>query len=264
MKPQYRDPNKRFLLYGSGAALIVIGMLLGGAGVDRARADQNGSSAPYAATDQWLQPGSGNTLPAVANYEDESGKLGVLNTSGLVETKSHPFFTPLGTNGRACVTCHQPADAMSISVRTIRARWDATKGRDPLFAPVDGSNCPDLPQDQESSHSLLLNRGLLRVFLPWPPRAADGSSVKPEFTIEVIRDPTGCNNSAQYGLHSPTPLISVYRRPRVAANAKYFTFSAGVFSPKQLAMPMGTDPDTGKPVGMNMMADARALTHARR
>lgn len=259
MRPQYRDPRKPLLLCGVGVAFI-IGIVLGGAGLDRARADQNGSAAPYAGSGQWLQPGGGATLPAAGNYENESGKLGVLNTSGPVDTRNHPFFSPLGTNGRACVTCHQPADAMSISVRTIRARWAATKGRDPLFAPVDGSNCPDLPQDRESSHSLLLNRGLFRVFLPWPPRAADGSPVKPEFKIEAIRDPTGCNNSPKYGLHSAAPMVSVYRRPRVAANAKYFTFSAGLFSPKQLAMPMAVDPETGKAVGMNMMADARALT----
>src|SRR5581483_6183706 len=214
----------------------------------------------YAAGPEWWQPGSGKALPASVHYQDESGELGVLNTSGPIDTRNHPFFTPLGTNGRACITCHQPANAMSISVQTIRERWTATKGKDPLFDPVDGSNCPDLPQDQESAHSLLLNRGLIRVFLPWPPRAADGSAMKPEFQIEVIRDPTGCNNSPKYGLHSANPMVSVYRRPRVAANLKYVTYGGGLFSPKQLAMPMGIDPDTGKPVGMNLMSDARELT----
>jgi len=35
---------------------------------------------------------------------------------------------------------------------------------------------------------MLLDRGLIRVFLPWPPRAVDGSVIAPEFEIEVIRD----------------------------------------------------------------------------
>ena len=32
---------------------------------------------------------------------------------------------------------------MSISLRNINARFRATRGTDPLFAPVDGANCPD-------------------------------------------------------------------------------------------------------------------------
>ena len=39
-----------------------------------------------------------------------------------IDTQGHPFFTPLGSNGRACVTCHQPAHAMSVSAaRPARA-----------------------------------------------------------------------------------------------------------------------------------------------
>ena len=77
---------------------------------------------------------------------------------------------------------------MSVSVESIREHWRATQGRDPIFAAIDGSNNPSLPQGEASSHSLLLNRGLFRVGMPWPP-----SGVTPEFTIEVVRDPTGVN-----------------------------------------------------------------------
>ena len=80
---------------------------------------------------------------------------------------------------------------MSVSVETIRERWRATNGKDPIFAAVDGSNNPSLPQDQASSHSLLLDRGLFRVAMPWPP-----TGVTPEFAIEVVRDPTGVNRDA--------------------------------------------------------------------
>ena len=89
---------------------------------------------------------------------------------------------------------------MGLAAETARRRWEETGGKDPLFAAVDGANCPSLPQDQRASHSLLLDRGLFRIFLPWPPRAADGTPLRPEFTIEVVRDPTGCNTDAVYGL----------------------------------------------------------------
>jgi hypothetical protein len=114
----------------------------------------------------WWQPGSGQTLGASADYDDAVGKVGLLNADGAVDTKGHPFFEPIGSNGRACVTCHQPANAMSSSAAAIRARWEATQGKDPLFAAVDGSNCPSAPQALESSHSLLLRHGLFRIFLP--------------------------------------------------------------------------------------------------
>ena len=217
-----------------------------------------------AAGAQWWEPGDGRTLPASVAYTNEHGRLGILNTDGAVDSRGHPFFEAIGTNGRACVTCHQPADGMSLSVDTIRARWEATQGSDPLFAAIDGANCPDLPRGDRASHSLLLDRGLVRVFLPWPPLGRDGRPMDPEFTLEIVRDATGCNTDAQYGLSSATPTVSVYRRPRPVANLKYVTaagFGVGPFSWKD-SQPAMRDPATGKLVNMNMMADAREPTLA--
>jgi hypothetical protein len=167
----------------------------------------------------WWDAGDGAILPVEEEYDNPTGQLTILNTTGFIHTKDHAFFEPLGTNGRACVTCHQPSNAMSLSVASARSRWTAAHQKDPLFAAIDGSNCPDLPQEARSSHSLLLDRGLFRIALPLPAQA--------EFRIEVVRDPTGCNKGKT---------ISVYRRPRVAANLKHIV--AG-------------------PTGMSFMADSR-------
>jgi len=102
----------------------------------------------------------------------------------------------LGSNGRACITCHQPSNAMSVSAAALRQRWTETGGRDPVFAAVDGSNCPSLPQAAMASHSLTINRGLFRIAMAWPP-----PSLQPDFTIEVVKDPTGCNTDSEYGLN---------------------------------------------------------------
>jgi hypothetical protein len=181
------------------------------------------SGRSYGGNQVWWNAGDGGILPWEEDYDDPTGQLTILNTTGFIHTKNHAFFEPLGVNGRACVTCHQPSNAMSLSAAAARTRWAASHGKDPLFAAVDGSNCPDLPQQSASSHSLLLDRGLIRISLPWPP-----ANVQPEFRLEVLRDPTGCN-------HSPGA-ISVYRRPRVAANLKHVI--AG-------------------PAGMSFMADSR-------
>jgi hypothetical protein len=217
---------------------------------------------PPAGSRGWWSPGDGRVLPATAEYDDPFGKVGILNTDGPVATKGHPFFEAIGRNGRACVTCHQPANAMSISVDAIQARWRDTKGTDPLFAAIDGSNCPSLPQDDPASHSLLLKRGLFRVSLPWPPQSTSGAPIEPEFTIEVVRDPSGCNASPVYGLKSPSPRVSVYRRPRLAANLKYVIadgFGISTFIIKN-GQPAARDPETGRPLQMNMMSDAREVT----
>jgi hypothetical protein len=186
--------------------------------------------AQYPAVSPWWQAGQGTVLPQTQDWQDTTGLLRILNFTGDFQTQGHPFFTPLGTNGRACVTCHQPNASMSISTLMLQQRWDQTQGQDPVFAATDGSNCPILDQTQMSSHSLLLNRGLFRIALPWPPKAADGiSTITPEFQIAVVNDPTGCNTGSQFGLNSQQPTVSVYRRPRVVANVAYLSGAGGMY-----------------------------------
>ncbi len=148
---------------------------------------------------------------------------------------------------------------MSLSVETVDERWRASGGKDPLFAAIDGSNCPSLPQAEAASHSLLLKRGLIRIFLPWPPKSPDGKALKPEFDLEVVSDPTGCNTDPVYGVKSANPQVSVFRRPRVVANMKYVTQGGAPFNIKD-GSPMARDPETGGFVNMNIMADAREPT----
>ena len=222
------------------------------------------AAAQSAPSSAWWAPGQGTPLPGYATYENERGHVGLLNMAGPIDTKGHPFFEPIGTNGRACVSCHQPSDGMALSLRSVRERWTATGGTDPLFAAVDGMNCPNLPAADARSHSLLLERGLFRIALPWPPTRVDGTPIEPEFTIEVVRDPSGCNTDPVYGLRSATPTISVFRRPRPVANTKYTThqnFGVGPFVGKN-GMPTAIDPETGRPTSMNLMADARVPTLA--
>jgi len=228
----------------------------------RALAVVAASLTSAASAAEWWAPGDGRPLPLEARYANPSGALGILNTAGPIDTRGHPFFAPLGSNGRACVTCHQPSDGLSLSVATIRGRWNETGGDDPLFAAIDGRNCPNLAAGDAAAHSLLLTRGLIRIALPWPPRDAAGEPLATEFTLEVVRDPTGCNTHPVHGLASPQPTVSVYRRPRPVANTKYLThhnFGVGPFIAKS-GLPAVRDPDTGEPTSMNMMADARATT----
>ena len=233
--------------------MLLITTLIVSGGIIQAQTENSGQDRSAL----WWSPGDDRPLPAYIEYANDYGRGGILNTSGTIQTSGHPFFEALGSNGRGCVTCHQPADAMSLSVVSIQQRWTDTGGNDPLFAAVDGMNCPNLAKDDPDSHSLLLERGLFRVALPWPPKDVDA-----EFDIEVVRDPTGCNTDPVYGINGQNRQISVYRRPRPAMNIRYVASSGFGISPfigktGQLAL---VNPDTGRPQNMNMMADARVVT----
>ncbi len=213
----------------------------------------------YDAT-RWWAPDRAREFPSAATFPNEHGtlttiRLKELETSALATTE-HPFFAAIGSNGRACITCHQPSDGMSLSISSIRERWERTGGKDPLFAPVDGANCPDAGVGEAASHSLLLEHGLFRIFRPWPPRAIEGAPLEPQFEIEVVRDPTGCNRHPRYGLHSREPMVSVYRRPRPVANVKYLTAVGFPFEPKN-GLPLPIDPQSGQRMSGNLMADGR-------
>jgi hypothetical protein len=144
-----------------------------------------------------------------------------VNSSGLMATYSEngridprgAFFQPLSTNGRSCDTCHKAAEAFSITPPSIRARFERTRGRDPLFAPVDGANCANAKRSSRADHSLLLGHGLIRVAQPVPADA--------EFAISVVHDPYGCAlvSDAKTG----EMVASIYRRPLPTTNIRFLS-----------------------------------------
>ena len=162
-------------------------------------------------------------------FSDPSGGLGTFTTAGSFDT-TNPFFQVLGTNGRSCVTCHMPGDAWSVTPPHIQARFAATNGADPLFRPVDGSNCLNSPgvnnsPPAASAYSLLLNKGLIRIALPIPSNA--------QFTVKVVSDPYGCALTTDAnGLVN----LAMYRRPLPATNLGFL--SAVMFDGRENIMPL--------------------------
>ncbi|MDB6091033.1 MAG: hypothetical protein JWN85_3817 [Gammaproteobacteria bacterium] len=182
------------------------------------------------------QPGrTPTTIPQFSESSDPSGRVATYQPGGATTTAGNAFFTPLGTNGRTCFTCHQPQSGWGMTPQSARAIFFATQGKDPLFAPVDGANCPDaaaaatsLAQKAAASSQLLL-KGNIRVFLPVP--------AQPEYQVRILRDPYGCENSAKYGL--PSGMLSMYRRvlnsTNLTRNAQFGSF-ATVISPQGAIM----------------------------
>jgi cytochrome c peroxidase len=140
--------------------------------------------------------------------DDPSGRVATYQPSGPTVTAGNAFFTSFGTSGRTCFTCHLPQSAWSITPVQATEIFNATQGRDPLFAPVDGMNCPDAANSartlerRAAASSQLLQKGNIRVAIPVPASA--------EYQVRLLRDPYGCNTSSKYGL--PTGMLNMYRR----------------------------------------------------
>ena len=190
-------------------------------------------------------------IPNLKHFQDTTGAVATFTTGGDI-VESNAFFQSLGTNGRSCATCHKADQAMSISAKGVREVFERTHGEDPLFAAVDGANCPTNPSRSRESHSLLLERGLIRIGITMP--------VKPQFTIAVVHDPYGCaiTNDPKTGLMA----ISIYRRPLPTTNLRYL--STVMFDGRETLMPLNNEKTMQNNLNFDLsdQATSAVLTHA--
>src|SRR6266849_814505 len=85
--------------------------------------------------------GDQSFLPNMLPFANPTGVAATFSTVGKVDLTG-PFFQSLGTNGRACVSCHQPSAGWTVTPANVQERFDATGGTDPIFRTNDGSNSP--------------------------------------------------------------------------------------------------------------------------
>ena len=194
---------------------------------------------------------AGVVIPNLKHFQDKTGAVATFNTGGDIN-ENNAFFQSLGTNGRTCATCHQADQAFSISAKGAREVFERTHGEDPLFAAVDGANCPTNTSKDRAAHSLLLERGLIRIGINMP--------VKPQFTIAVVHDPYGCaiTNDPKTGL----PVVSVYRRPLPTTNLRYL--STVMFDGRETLMPLNNAKTMENNLNFDLsdQATSAVLTHA--
>src|SRR5206468_9331513 len=102
-------------------------------------------------------------------FANPTGRSSTFSTTGSVDMTG-PFFQDLGTNGRRCVSCHQPAEGWTVTPAGIQSRFDATEGLDPIFRTNDGANSPVADVStlaaRRTAYSMLLTKGLIRVGVP--------------------------------------------------------------------------------------------------
>ena len=150
---------------------------------------------------------AGGNAPNMFGYIDPTGIFRTYNVNGAIDF-SGPFFQSLGTNGRSCGSCHQPADGWTITPAHVQARFEATHGEDPIFRTNDGSSSPvaDVSSEEarRSAYNMLLTKGLIRVGIGVPANA--------EFELIDVDDPYGYASAAE---------LSLFRRPLPSTNLPF-------------------------------------------
>jgi len=140
---------------------------------------------------------------------DETGIARTVTPTGSIDTRSL-FFQNIGINGRACVSCHVANQGWTITPDGVRKRFDRTKGLDPLFRAVDGSNSPlaDVRTEdaRRRSFSMLLRRGLIRIGI--------GIHAGAEFELAAVDDPYHFASAAE---------LSLFRRPLPTASLSFLS-----------------------------------------
>jgi hypothetical protein len=163
-------------------------------------------------------------IPNLFPFLDPTGLVSTDNVNGRID-QNNAFFQSLGTNGRTCATCHVASDAFGLATTDVQFRYVASRGRDPLFASVDGANCSSGKPGNPADHSLLLQNGVFRIAITLP--------AKPEFTISAVKDPYGCGIVTD---STGAVTVSVYRRPLPTTNLAFL--STVMFDGRETVQPL--------------------------
>ena len=152
---------------------------------------------------------AGPRIADMKEYPNATGTSQSFSSNGSLDTRN-PFFQVLGSNGRSCITCHQPDQGWSVTPSKIQQRFDATDGLDPIFRLNDGSVSPladvSTVNARRQAFSMLLTKGLIRVGIGIPANA--------EFELAAVDDPYGYASSNE---------LSLFRRPLPSTNLRFLT-----------------------------------------
>ena len=136
------------------------------------------------------------------------GKIGTFASAGAIDfSAANPFFASLGSNGRTCGSCHLERAAWSITP-AIAQQIATTTPNDPLFSPVDGSDCPLASNPNPTTASTeLIQRGNIRVEIGIPATA--------DFFLNGFFDPHNCATKPS------ASRLYLFRRPLPSTNLKF-------------------------------------------
>jgi hypothetical protein len=144
-------------------------------------------------------------LPNNLPFPNADGFSATYATDGFVDLDNE-FFTPQGTNGRHCGTCHAPEVGWSMNGQMVTALFLATGGTHPIFAGNFDSDTPTADMSTVEARwksTTMLRQGKFsrKVNLP----------ANRDYDLIAIDDP--------FGVSTPATLFW-FRRPMPTANLR--------------------------------------------
>ena len=147
-------------------------------------------------------------------FPDDTGKIQSATAIQSLDGTNKFFDPSLGTNGQACVTCHQPDQAFTLNVDEIQAAFSSSGGSDPLFRLNDTADRPDADPSAPDTFKLFLDMGIIRIGRPVP--ATADFTVEPQNTLRFGQLPNPNDPQAP-----GKTTLSLFRRPLVNTNVRF-------------------------------------------
>ncbi|MGA8222568.1 MAG: hypothetical protein WB780_13020 [Candidatus Acidiferrales bacterium] len=159
-------------------------------------------------------------------FSDDTGRVQTESSDPSTLNATNPFFdASIGTNGQACVTCHEPQTGITITPPFIRDRFQDTHGTDPLFRANDTANNPFITTHTRDDYSLFLTLGTPRIG-----EKVQQAATPNNFTVVAANDAT----NALFAAPDMFPLstdpqhpgvaggtLSIFRRPLLNVNVNF-------------------------------------------
>jgi cytochrome c peroxidase len=178
------------------------------------------AGAACAVDDQPLEESGQTRQPLLEEYIDSlPNNFPLPNGHGLAASYStttapivaldNNFFTPQGTNGRDCGTCHAAEDGWSIRPSTVTLMFLLSDGMDPLFVNNLDTDTPTCDMSTTASRwdcTTMLRQGLFTRRVA-PPTMRD-------YDVIAAEDPLGVGTTAS---------LWFFRRPLPTSNFKSHT-----------------------------------------
>ena len=185
-----------------GLAVVLLGLASCGA-------DRQGDEDVVATTQPLLEEFI-DSLPNNFPMPNEHGLAASYSTTTApIVSLNNSFFTPQGTNGRDCGTCHAAEDGWSIQPSTVTLMFLLSDGLDPLFVNNLDTDTPTCDMSTRASRwncTTMLRQGLFTRRVA-PPASRD-------YDVIGAADPFGVGTTSS---------LWFFRRPLPTANFKSHT-----------------------------------------
>jgi cytochrome c peroxidase len=163
-------------------------------------------------------------IPNNVPFPNKHGFAATFASTGSVDL-DNVFFTPQGTNGRHCGTCHAPEVGWSMTGPMVTALFLTTGGMHPIFVNHLDTDTPTADMSTREARwnaTTMLRQGKFTRKINLPATR--------DFDLVGIQDP--------FGVSTPTTLF-FFRRPMPTANLRSFNVHA------DNQMTVGTDLHAG-------------------